>query len=304
MKKITKKIIHTVTNYQPDVTNHYELHRKVQDVVGNITRKRNFIDSTILVEDTPISIRIFSPKEKTDKAILYYHGGGWVVGNIQNYTKTCADLANKTKRIVISVDYRLAPEYPFPIGFQDCYGVTKYFYTKKNMLGLKPKNITIMGDSAGATIAAGISLLARDQKDFKIKNQILIYPLTYFEHNENSPYVSIKENGRDWILTTKRINEYMDLYIQDKQYLKSPYVAPLNATNLKHQPRTLMITAEYDPLRDEGEAYGNKLKEAHNEVTIYRVQEAIHGFFNLPIPSKALDICYQEIIKFLQGENL
>ena len=155
-----------------------------------------------------------------------------------------------------------------------------------------------MGDSAGGNLASVVSLLASEKKEFKIKKQILLYPLTYHIHDENSIFNSVKENGNDYILTNKRINDYLNLYVKDKKYLKNKYVSPLNADNLNNQPETLIITASLDPLRDEGEAYGNKLIKFNNKVKMYRIDN-IHGFFTLPIYKKAINECYSYINEFL-----
>ena len=275
MKKITKKIIKTISKI--DIED-YKKERIFNNIIkNNFLGKYNFIGTRILVIDYTFGIRIFLPNKNTNNLIIYFHGGGFVCGSVENYTKICAILAKNTNAMVVSVDYRLAPEYPFPNGLNDCYEVTKYFFSKDSFLG--DKEIILMGDSAGGNLASVVSIIASESKEFKVKKQILLYPLTYHLHNDNSRFKSIKENGTNWILTNKRINNYLDLYVKDKTKLDSKYVAPLNADNLYNQPKTLIITAEFDPLRDEGEAYGKKLKEFKNEVKIYRIKDVIHGFF-------------------------
>ena len=177
--------------------------------------------------------------------------------------------------------------------------MTKYFFSKDSFLG--DKEIILMGDSAGGNLASVVSIIASESKEFKVKKQILLYPLTYHLHNDNSRFKSIKENGTNWILTNKRINNYLDLYVKDKTKLDSKYVAPLNADNLYNQPKTLIITAEFDPLRDEGEAYGKKLKEFKNEVKIYRMKDVIHGFFTYFPNSQENKKCYKLINDFIKS---
>lgn len=299
MKKITKKIIQTISKF--DIED-YKKERLFNDIIkNNFLGKYSFIDTRILVKDHTVGVRMFLPDKETNNLIIYFHGGGFVCGSVANYTKICAILAQNTNSIVMSVDYRLAPEYPFPNGLIDCYEVTKYFCSENSFL--ENKNIILMGDSAGGNLASVVSIIASEKKEFKIKQQILLYPLTYHLHDENSPFKSIKENGNNWILTNKRINNYLDLYVKDKSKLSSKYVTPLNVDNLAKQPKTLIITAEYDPLRDEGEAYGKKLKEFKNEVKIYRMKDVIHGFFTYFPNSKENKKCYKLINDFIKGEK-
>lgn len=290
MKKITKKIINKISKIDID----YKKERVLKKIISN-DKNIKYIDTFILVNDHNVKIRLFIPKV-INQTIIYFHGGGFVTGDIYTYSKTCDDLANNTNSLVISVDYRLAPEYPFPNGLIDCYNVTKYLYSSDSFLD--NKNIIIMGDSAGGNLASVVSILASEKKEFKIKKQILLYPLTYHIHDEDSIFNSVKENGNDYILTNKRINDYLNLYVKDKKYLKSKYVSPLNADNLNNQPETLIITASLDPLRDEGEAYGNKLIKFNNKVKMYRIDN-IHGFFTLPIYKKEINECYIYINEFL-----
>jgi len=144
--------------------------------------------------------------------LLFFHGGGWVTGNIDSYNKVCTNMARITNHLVVSVDYRLAPEYPFPAALEDCYEVARILINDK---GINCKDVTLIGDSAGGNLSAALSLLARDRKDFCINKQILIYPATYNNHSENSPFNSIRENGYDYLLTSKRVNDYMN-FIKEK----------------------------------------------------------------------------------------
>jgi acetyl esterase/lipase len=161
-----------------------------------------------------------------------------------------------------------------------------------------------MGDSAGGNLAAAVSLMAADRGEFRVGKQILLYPSTYNDHSEASPFPSIRENGKGYLLTSKKISDFQNLYINNTQDLTSPYFAPLLSDSLEHQPKTLLITAEYDPLRDEGEAYGYKLRRFGNEVFIYRIKDALHGFFSLPLRFAHVKQCYQLINEFLDGVNV
>lgn len=262
-------------------------------------------DQQVLSEGHEIPVRLFFPmKGGNDRPLLiFFHGGGFVVGNINSYSKICTHMANITGHIVLSVDYRLAPEHPFPAGLEDCYAVVKEVVHSPLLEHNVKHGVFLIGDSAGGNLAAAVSLLARDRGEFQIARQILLYPATYYDHSENSPFPSVKENGSDYLLTSKRMVDYMNLYVADKRDFKNPYVAPLLAEDLSHQPETLIITAQYDLLRDEGEAYGKRLHEAGNKVSIYRMPDAIHGFIALSPLFPEVKECYKIINRFLSKEK-
>lgn len=285
----------------------YKLHRKLINVTSPyyIRPFYKMWDAEVKVENYCVPVRIFLPKIETipNSLIIFFHGGGWVTGNINSYTRTCANMAKQTESIVVSVDYRLAPEYHFPIGLRDCYAVVKKILLDETLFHIKTDKISLMGDSAGGNLVAAVSLLARDRGDFLPHSQILFYPAVYNDYSENSPFNSVITNGKDYLLTAKRIQNYIELYIDKSEDLQSPYMAPYLAEDLSNQPKTLIITAEYDPLRDEGEAYGKRLKEAGNEVMIYRMQDAIHGFLSLPPNFEHVKKGYQVVNKFLNNRG-
>ncbi len=286
-----------------DVKKTYKLQRRVRrlnDKSFKVYKHYKIWDNLILNGEHEVPVRIFFPKdEKTDRMLLFFHGGGWVTGNIDTYTKVCVNMANLTKHIVVSVDYRLAPENKFPIGLEDCYAVAKKIFKDKSYKNIKPENITIIGDSAGGNLAAALSLMARDSGEFMPKRQILIYPATGNDYSENSPFASVRENGKDYLLTSKNVEGYMELYMSSEQDKTNPYFSPLCAEDLSNQPETLIITAEFCPLRDEGEAYGERLLEAGNKVSIYRCPDALHGYFSLPPSFDIVEKTYEVINDFL-----
>ena len=242
------------------------------------------MDQEIFSGDYHIPVRIYRPNKKMTMAnshiILFLHGGGWVSESIDTYNRVCRNLAGQTKQIVISVDYRLAPEYRFPTALEDCYAVAKELFTNAS-LQIDPEHITLAGDSAGGNLAAALSLLARDRGEFMPKRQILIYPCVNSDFSESTPYRSVIENGTDYLLTRKNMQDYVNMYKDSEADLQNPYFAPIQAKDFSNQPKTLIVTAEFDPLRDEGEAYGEKLREAGNEVDVHRISDALHGFFAL-----------------------
>lgn len=290
-----------------DLSETYQLERKMVNMMHPLILKSRYKmwDEEVQLNDHQIPVRVFMPREEGDYPLMiFFHGGGFVTGNIDSYSKVCTRMANITGHIILSVDYRRAPEHPFPAGLEDCYAVVKEVVKSEIFANIFKGKITLIGDSAGANLAAAVSLLARDRGEFKVDRQILLYPTTNSDHSDHSPYPSVKENGQDYLLTQKRMQDYIHLYVADKRDLKNPYVAPILAEDLTNQPETLIITAEYDLLRDEGEDYGKKLRCAGNKVEIHRLPDAIHGFITLMPLFPEVRACYTIINRFLdEGGN-
>ena len=270
------------------------------------------IDTKIYNEDHEVPTRIYFPGDDSSSensiqdnmlpAFLFLHGGGWITESVDTYDRVCAALAKNTNHIVVSVGYRLAPEYPFPTGLHDCYAVAKAIYKNRFLLNVDPERITLIGDSAGGNLTAALSLMARDKGEFMPKRQILIYPALYNDYSELTPYQSVTDNGTDFLLTRPKLMQYLDLYQSQDADRQNPYFAPLLATDLSNQPRTLIITAEFDPLRDEGEDYGAKLSQAGCKVEMHRIKNALHGFFALGIKYLHVEESFQIINQFLKEE--
>lgn len=304
MRPIRKRIIKALSRPHLNLKKNYKAYRKIIRFFNPpIKNEYMTLDYKMIKEGREIPLRIFLPEEnflEKAKLLIFFHGGGWVTGDIDSYTMVCRNMANKTGHTVVSVDYRLAPENPFPRGVEDCYYAAKKVFERPELLGCEKEDISLIGDSAGANLAAVVSLMARDRGEFSPKKQILIYPATNYDHSHNSPYPSVRENGSDYIMTSKRIQDYLDLYVENEEDKWNPYVAPILSDNLNEQPDTLIITAEYDPLRDEGEAYGHKLREFGNKVEMHRIQDAIHGYFSTPINTEKIDTTYKWINSFLR----
>lgn len=284
---------------------------KIQRQMINLTSRRihsscyKTWEHEVACGDHNVPVRIFAlPQEQEPQGLLlFFHGGGWVTGNIDSYDKVCTNMARLTGCMVVSADYRLAPEFRFPAAPEDCYAVAREIFSDTLLLGVEAKDVTLIGDSAGGNLAAAVSLMARDRGEFLPARQILIYPATYNNHTPDSPYPSVTENGTDYLLTSKRICDYMELYMDSEDDLNNPYFAPLLAEDLSRQPKTLIITAEFDPLRDEGEAYGERLKQAGSRVEIHRIPDALHGFFSLPPRFAQVQKTYDIINCFLSEVN-
>jgi acetyl esterase/lipase len=292
-----------------DIKKNYKLIRQAYTIAKKPRIKLTYQTWDYYVKNNghKVPIRVFSPASKRIEdiavkaypVIVFLHGGGWVTEDVDTYEKTCLTVARRTGHIVVAVDYRLAPEHPFPAALTDCHKVVRAVLRWHKAAGVSHK-VTLMGDSAGGNLAAALSLYMRDRGEKPVDRQILIYPATYNNHTETSPFPSVIENGTDFILTAKHIRDYMDLYCDRTEDRESPYCAPLLAADFSGQPETLILTAQYDPLRDEGEAYGRKLKEAGNAVIVHRIKNALHGYFTLSLNFSAVKESYGIINQFLR----
>lgn len=309
MNPFARFILKMIASSNIDIQKDYEKVRKYRRFASWLTgtSKKNYaiMDSQIYSEDRSheIPVRIFHPKTRRyNDPMLYFHGGGWVTGDIETYTTACINMADALGRVIYSVDYRLAPEHPFPEGLEDCLRVTTVLMENLKMTGIESASQWILaGDSSGANLAAAVSLRLRDEGKTVPSRQVLLYPVTHFDHTENSPFESVRTKGKDYGLTAKRIQDYMEMYQPVLEERKSPYVAPLMAEDFSNQPRTLIITAEHDLLRDEGEAYGKALEQAGNDVMVHRIPESAHGFITLPPFTKPVEETYEVMNEFLKS---
>ncbi len=281
MNNLFLKFIESFSKYDIDIKNNYEIYRKIQKKSPLAKIKKPY-----LVTESNMLFNVFKPKKPTNKVLIYIHGGGWSVGSTTNYNSLLNRLAKELKRNVISIDYPLAPEHPFPEGLNFCYEAIKIIFKTAQKYRIRMHDCYIMGDSAGANLATSLCLKFRYNKEYKIAKQILIYPLVQTNFNNNKKCKSIEENGYKYFLTKKMIKDYLSLYLTNKKDYKNKYVAPLYAKWLFNMPKTLIITADLDPLRDEGYLYAKKLKRYFNKVTYYNMPKVIHGFINNPLYHK------------------
>lgn len=306
MNRLVNKVIKNISNKDINVKKNYKMIRGLQEILNpGFLYKKDYEDIVIDLSLRKITCRVFKTNKqaKTNKVIIYIHGGGWATGSIDSYTKTCIELSKQTNRVIISIDYRLAPEFPYPAGFNDCYEIVKLFMENLSELGLNKEDICLMGDSAGGNLVTAISLRAAKERTFKIKEQILLYPSLQSDYTKTTKYKSVIEKGQDYLLTQKQLQDYISLYVQNKEDLKSIYVCPLNKKILFNQPRTLIITCDNDPLRDEGKTFAKRLKLYFNNVEYYNLDGAIHGVFNNPIDKKYKLIIFDKIKQFLGDNN-
>lgn len=257
-------------------------------------------DKVIPGPDGEIPIRIYTPQEQLEKykGIVAFHGGGWSIGSIESHDGAFRLLANKTGAKVISVDYRLAPEHPFPTGIEDCYAALQWVFQHAEELQIDETKIAIAGDSAGGNISASLTLMARDNNGPTIWKQVLIYPATdALRSIEDSPYESIRENKNAPILTASVTKSFWDHYLSCEEDASNPYCSPIRAENLRNLPPAFIVTAQYDPIRDEGEEYGKKLLEDGVPTIIRRVDGTVHGFITMPVP--LTEEVMEEIAQFI-----
>lgn len=305
INKAMKMALKALSYPELDIKKSYKLKRQLKNAAHPYIKPLyKMWDHKIPSLDHEIPVRIFMPsdEENVKGILIFFHGGGFVVGNIDSYSSVCTNMANQTGHLVVSVDYRLAPEYHFPAAPEDCYAVTREIFLDCTLFDIPQERIALIGDSAGGNLAAVVSLMARDRGEFIPSRQILLYPQTWNDHSETSPFTSVRDYGTDYLLTAKRISEYMELYQSSEEDRKNPYFTPLLAEDLSNQPDTLIITAGYDPLRDEGEAYGKKLHDSGNYVEVYRMKDALHGFIALPKRFVHVKRSYELINRFLTTE--
>jgi acetyl esterase len=225
-----------------------------------------------------IPLRIYTPDARAPRPLLvFFHGGGWVIGNFDTHDAVCRHLAKQSGAIVVAVDYRLAPEHKYPAAAEDCYAATKWSAENAAALGGDASRLVVGGDSAGGNLAAVVSLMARDRGGPKVAFQLLVYPVT----NHSYDTASYRENADGYLLTRDSMVWFWNHYLRSDADGEEPYASPLRARSLAGLPPAMVVTAEFDPLRDEGEAYAERLRESGVPVTLKRYDGLIHGFFIL-----------------------
>lgn len=251
-----------------------------------------------------IPVRLYTPEGAGPFPILvYFHGGGWVIGSLETVDAACRSLANRAGCLVVSVDYRLAPEHKFPAAAEDCYAATKWAVDNAASLNADASRVAVGGDSAGGNLSAVVTLMARDRGGPPLVHQLLIYPVT--NHSYKTP--SYAQNADGYLLTRSMMVWFWDHYLREAKDGESPYASPMRVDNLAGLPSAHVITAEFDPLRDEGEAYAEKLRRYGVPVKHSRYDGTIHAFFTLagalPLGLQAQEEAASELrAAFARGE--
>jgi acetyl esterase len=251
----------------------------------NLTSLRTSVEELPRVENRTvpgphgaIPVRIFASRTTPSLPVLvYFHGGGWVLGDLDTHDGTCRTLAKQIDGIVVSVDYRLAPEHKFPVALDDCYAAATWVAENAAAIGADPRRVAVGGDSAGGNLTACVALRARDEGKPRLVHQLLVYPVT----DASFDTVSYRDNAEGYFLTRADMQWFWNHYLRGTEDASNPYASPLRSTDLRGLPSATVITAEFDPLRDEGEAYAKKLKDAGVPVDVKRYDGVIHGFFSM-----------------------
>lgn len=232
-------------------------------------------DRSVAGPEADIPIRIYSPTvNSARRTLVYFHGGGWVIGSIETHDGLCRMIANAAGCTVVSVEYRLAPEHKFPAATEDAYAAVAWAAKHAEALGAAPGRLAVGGDSAGGNLAAVACLMARDRGGPPIDLQLLLYPIT--DHDLDTQ--SYQTYADRFLLTRDAMAWFWGHYLADGADKNHPYISPLRAANLAGLPRALVITAECDPLCDEGDAYARRLAAANVPVTHAQYPGMIHGF--------------------------
>ena len=233
-------------------------------------------DSHIPGPGGDLSVRVYRPSaERPLPALLYYFGGGWTLGSIDTSDGICRDLAAEAGCLVVTVGYRLAPEHPFPSAVHDCHAALRWVADHAGELGADPARLAVGGDSAGGNLAAAVTLLARADGDIALAGQLLVYPNT----DQLADDASMRDNADPWLFNHHSVAWYGRHYLTAPGDAENPLASPLRASDLSGLPPALVVTAEYDPLRDQGEAYAARLAAAGVPVDLTRYPGMAHGFF-------------------------
>ena len=240
------------------------------------------IDRTIPGPHGDIKIRIYRPHARDGlPLLLFMHGGGFILGDLDSHDEAARVLTMKANCVTVAVDYRLAPEYPFPAAPEDCFVALKWAAEHAGEFGADASRIAVAGDSAGGNLAAVMALRARDEGGPALVGQVLIYPAADLEDaNEFQP----APDGQYYFLNRHDGAYFNSLYLVDMANARHPHASPMFAETLDGVPPALVITAEYDPLCRQGEAFAEQLKAAGVETTLTRYPGAIHGFVTMPVP--------------------
>lgn len=224
-----------------------------------------------------VPVRVYRPAEGVLPAFIFFHGGGWVVGDLDTHDIVCRQIAAQSGVVVVAVDYRLAPEHPFPAAIDDAWSATLWTAAQARELSIDPKRITVGGDSAGAGLAAVVALMARDSQKLRLALQVLVYPVMELR-GDTASYSTFAEG---YLLTRAAMKWYIAQYAPTAEAIEDWRASPLRAPWVHGVAPALMIAAECDPLVDEGAAYARRLEGARVPVEYHRLEGMIHGFFTM-----------------------
>ncbi len=233
---------------------------------------------SIPLEGRTIGARLYVPEGASPGLTVYFHGGGWVIGDLESHDATCRALARASKIATLSVDYRLAPEHRYPAAAEDCFEATVWAAANGAALGVDATRLAVAGDSAGGNLAGVVAVMARDQGGPALRHQLLLYPVT--DHDFGLPSYA-QNGGGEYFLGTETMRWFWNHYLGGASSDHAPLATILRTPDLEGVASATIITAEYDPLRDEGMLYSEKLKTAGVPVDAAVAPGMIHGFFSM-----------------------
>lgn len=247
--------------------------------------QKKTLDTMLQYNGKEVPVRIYYPTRKSlegnHPVILFFHGGGFITGSVDQYHIMVSKMARLTGSIMVSVEYRLAPEYPFPIGIMDCFSVLLWFQNQGSQVGADTSRITVMGDSAGGNIATVLTLLCRDQQKPQPVSQVLIYPgLSFTDTTSASMEYFGMAADKNYVLSESFLRKVKSQYMGSETNTRHPYLSPLEARLSGDLAPALIITAECDPLRDQGRLYAEALKHADVDVEYLEYSGMIHAFMS------------------------
>lgn len=251
--------------------------RSIREGGGDPEPVASVVDGTVPGPGGELPIRIYRPSVGTALPVLaYFFGGGWTLGTIDTSDGVCRALTNAAGCVTIAVGYRLAPEHKFPAAIDDCYAGTAWIAEHADDLGVDVGRLAVGGDSAGGNLAAGVTLLARDRGP-RLAHQLLVYPNT--DYLSDTP--SLRENTDPLLFNSTSVEWYWRHYLAKAADGVHPLASPLRAPDLSGLPPATVITAEYDPLRDQAEQYAHRLRDSGVPVDLRRYPGMVHGFFTM-----------------------
>lgn len=273
-----------------------------------LSKPTKYVDTKtfiIPVKNGAVTAYYFEPRhDKNDvmgviPLMVFFHGGGWMIGNMDLYNILCARLASETQSIILSVDYRLAPKHKFPTAVEDCYAALEWAAQGARYWKADPDRIFLAGDSAGGNLATVVSRLARNRKGPHVAGQILIYPVTDCRMRTDS-YTLYEDSPT---LTRKEMAFYIQNYQKEPKDILNPDFSPLLSNDLSRLPQALIIGAEYDPLKDDGMLYAQALEAADTPARYLEVKHGVHGFINYPSATGSLET-ESAMKQFIDGRTL
>lgn len=235
-------------------------------------------DRTVPAPAGDVPVRVYTPEpEGPHPVVVFFHGGGWLLGSVETHDALCRALTAESDCVVVSVEYRRAPENRFPVALEDCYAATTWVADNAAAVDGDPSALAVAGDSAGGTLAAGVALLARDRGGPSLDYQVLAYPATDYRFDT----ASYEENAQGYFLTRRDMERFWEGYLRDESDGRHPYASPLRVADASGLPPALVVTCGFDPLRDDGRSYADRLADAGVPVTHSEYEDMIHGFLTM-----------------------